>query len=107
MGEFSGTDPIALAGAIKKMDSGASTLANSCQSLMSQFGNYGLDTSGLHKLNAIALWTRDQLPDLRRRHALAVAAGKDHPAIHQRHDPRAVFRRCGRRSTVRPGSGRP
>ena len=81
MGEFSGIDPIAMAAAIKKMDGGASTLANSCQALTSQFSMYGLDTSGLRKLAAIAHWTRDQLPDLRRRHAMAVEAAKGNPSI--------------------------
>lgn len=81
MGRLSGIDPTAMADAIKKMDGGASTLANSCQSLTSQFGKYGLDTSGLRKLNAIATWTRDQIPDLRRRHALAVLASRDHPGF--------------------------
>jgi Alpha/beta hydrolase len=79
MGKFSAIDPTALAGAITKMDDGANTLADSCRSLTSQFNAYGLDTAGLRKLDAIATWTRDQLPDLRRRHALAVEAGKAHP----------------------------
>ncbi len=81
MGKLSAIDPTALAGAIKKMDDGATTLSTSCQSLMSRFGAYGLDTSGLRKLAAIAEWTRDQLPDLRRRHALAVVADKAHPGF--------------------------
>ncbi|WP_435172571.1 alpha/beta hydrolase [Actinacidiphila sp. bgisy145] len=79
MGKISAIDPVALNTTIKKMDSGASTLAGSCRSLLSEFGKYGLDTSALHKLSAIAAWTQDQLPDLRRRHALAVAASKAHP----------------------------
>ncbi|SEG42011.1 Alpha/beta hydrolase [Actinacidiphila yanglinensis] len=79
MGKISAIDPAALNGAIQKMDTGANTLAGACRSLTAEFGRYGLDTSGLRKLDAIAAWTRDQLPDLRRRHALAVAANRAHP----------------------------
>lgn len=81
MGKLSAIDPVALAGAVQKMDGGATTLANSCHALMARFGAYGLDTSGLRKLDAIARWTRDQLPDLRRRHALAVVADQAHPGL--------------------------
>jgi pimeloyl-ACP methyl ester carboxylesterase len=81
MGEFSAIDPVALAATIKNMSDGADTLERCSQSLMPQFDSYCLDTSGLRELNGITNWTRDQLPDLRRRHALGVVAGKDQPQL--------------------------
>ncbi|BBA98027.1 hypothetical protein RVR_4052 [Actinacidiphila reveromycinica] len=81
MTKIAAIDTTVLAQAIKKMDTGAHTLTTNCQSLTSQFGTYGLDTTNLRKLEAIATWTRDQLPDLRRRHALAVQIGQGDPHV--------------------------
>jgi pimeloyl-ACP methyl ester carboxylesterase len=81
MGDYSAIDPVALAATIKNMSDGADTLEGSSGSLMSQFNSYGLDPSGLRELTGIVGWTRDQLPDLRRRQALAAAAGKANPQL--------------------------
>ncbi|WP_329368109.1 alpha/beta hydrolase family protein [Streptomyces sp. NBC_00669] len=83
MTKIAAVDVAVLAQAIQQMDTGAQALSTNCASLSSQFGKYGLDTENLRKLSAIASWTRDQLPDLRRRHALAVhiGAGGDHVQV--------------------------
>jgi hypothetical protein len=81
MTKIAGIDVDVLADAIRQMDSGAHTLSSQCLSLTSQFDRYGLDTSNLRRLSAIASWTRDQLPDLRRRHAVAVHFGDGDPFV--------------------------
>ncbi|WP_335970650.1 alpha/beta hydrolase [Streptomyces sp. CA2R106] len=81
MTKFAAIDVAVLGEAIKQMDAGARTLDANCRSLRAQFERYGLDTAGLRKLAAIASWTRDQLPDLRRRHALATQLAKGHARV--------------------------
>ncbi|MFJ2959416.1 alpha/beta hydrolase [Streptomyces sp. NPDC087270] len=83
MTKIAAVDVAVLAHAIQQMDTGAQALSTHCASLSGQFAKYGLDTENLRKLSAIASWTRDQLPDLRRRHALAVhiGAGGDHVQV--------------------------
>jgi hypothetical protein len=76
MTRISGIDVDVLAAAIKQMESGADTLTAQCRSLTGEFDRYGLDTASLRRLGTIASWTRDQLPDLRRRHAVALHFGK-------------------------------
>ncbi|MEW1863619.1 alpha/beta hydrolase [Streptomyces sp. NPDC088194] len=83
MTKIAAVDVAVLAQAIQQMDTGAQALSTHCASLSGQFAKYGLDTENLRKLSAIASWTRDQLADLRRRHALAVhiGAGGDHVQV--------------------------
>lgn len=109
MTKIAAVDVAVLAQAIQQMDTGAQALSTHCASLSGQFAKYGLDTENLRRLSAIASWTRDQLPDLRRRHALAVHIGAGATTSRSRNrspsrrpTPTSSSRR--RRTTTRPAS---
>ncbi|MEO3860524.1 hypothetical protein [Acrocarpospora sp. B8E8] len=74
--EFRGVDPDRLLAMIKSMDADAEALQAFVQRFRGEFARLGVDTSALTELERISAWTRDQLPLMRRRHELAIAADR-------------------------------
>ncbi|MFI0939659.1 hypothetical protein [Streptomyces sp. NPDC021020] len=72
--QFSGIDPARLPTTISTLDANRDRLRSSATSYKSQFEQHGLDTQPLTKLLGIASWIDDQMPMLRRRQHLAIAA---------------------------------
>jgi|GEM_PF-1584054 hypothetical protein len=72
MTEFSGIDPKALKGMISSFSADKETLHGAYNAYFFRFGEHGLDTSPLTKLNAIAGWMDDQMAGLNRRYGLAL-----------------------------------
>lgn len=76
MGEgdgFSGIDPDHLAGTIQSLQKDQEKLKSSATWIKSSFERYGVETEPLTELLAIAGWSENQLPMLRRRHHLSIA----------------------------------
>lgn len=70
---FSGIDPEQLAKTIQSLQKDQEKLKSSATWLKSSFERYGVETEPLTELLAIAGWTENQLPMLRRRHHLSIA----------------------------------
>lgn len=77
---FSGIDPEKLPVTISTLDSDREKLRSNAASFKSDFTRHGLDTQPLDRMLAIAGWVDDQMPMLRRRQHLAVAADQYAPA---------------------------
>ncbi|HEX8007602.1 MAG TPA: hypothetical protein VF482_14380, partial [Trebonia sp.] len=74
--QFRGVDPDRLLAMINSMDADAEALQAFVQRFRGEFARLGVDTSALTELERIGAWTRDQLPLMRRRHELAMAADR-------------------------------
>ncbi|GAA1007363.1 hypothetical protein Aple_018080 [Acrocarpospora pleiomorpha] len=72
--EFRGVDPDRMLAMINSMEADAEALEAFVQRFRGEFVQLGVDTSALTELERISAWTRDQLPLMRRRHELAIAA---------------------------------
>lgn len=81
MGEFSGIDPKALPQTIGSISTDVEKLRNRGGWIKSQFVRFGIDTQPLTDLLAIAQWADDQVPMLRRRQHLAIAADQPYPGF--------------------------
>jgi hypothetical protein len=79
-GSFSGIDPERLPVTISTLDSDREKLRSNATSFKSQFALHGLDTQPLDRMLTICSWVDDQMPMLRRRQHLAVAADQYAPA---------------------------
>jgi hypothetical protein len=78
-GTFSGIDPDKLPGTINSLEHDKNRLQDSATRFKTRFTRYGIDTQPLNRLLAIAHWADGQLPMLRRRQHLAVAADEYTP----------------------------
>ncbi|MFE0672599.1 hypothetical protein [Streptomyces sp. NPDC058867] len=78
---FSGINPDNLQRTIKDLESGSKTLHGVKTGYLGRFQKFGLDTRNLTEIGKIAGWVDDELPMLRRRHALAAAMELDHKGI--------------------------
>ncbi|GAA0975861.1 hypothetical protein GCM10009555_034500 [Acrocarpospora macrocephala] len=74
--EFRGVDPDRLLAMIQSMDADASALRAFVQRFRGEFARLGVDTSALTELEQISAWAQDQLPVMRRRYDLAMAANR-------------------------------
>ncbi|MEU6027452.1 hypothetical protein ABZ825_10560 [Streptomyces tauricus] len=72
-GGFSGIDPDQLARTIQSLQKDQEKLRSSATWIKSSFERYGVETDPLTELLAIAGWSENQLPMLRRRHHLSIA----------------------------------
>ncbi|MFJ8938003.1 hypothetical protein ACIRL0_20150 [Streptomyces sp. NPDC102365] len=70
---FSGIDPDQLAKTIQSLQKDQEKLKSSATWIKSSFERYGVETDPLTELLAIAGWSENQLPMLRRRHHLSIA----------------------------------
>ncbi|MFJ2260048.1 hypothetical protein ACIOKD_17170 [Streptomyces sp. NPDC087844] len=70
---FSGIDPEQLARTIQSLQKDQEKLKSSATWIKSSFERYGVETEPLTELLAIAGWSENQLPMLRRRHHLSIA----------------------------------